>query len=132
MNDPNQNNSNFAKLSIAPPKNDIFLNDRNKISTFLQTTNCYTLIPRSGKIVAFDMELAVKSAFIALMENNLSCAPLWDSKCQDYVGMVTVSDFINILLHFHPKENVNLIRELEQHRIRTWRGFFLSKSLWIM
>lgn len=106
---------------------EIFLEDRKRISEFLNSHNCYTLIPRSGKIVVFDMELAVKSAFIALLENNLSSAPIWDSEEQDYVGMVTVSDFINILLHFHPKENVNILKELEKHRIRTWRDIISLK-----
>jgi hypothetical protein len=36
--------------------------------------------------------------------------------------MITVSDFIEILLHFHKIPSVNILDELEKHKIKTWRG----------
>lgn len=101
---------------------DQIYSQRKYISQFLESHNCYSVIPDSGKIVVLDIALRVKSAFHALEENNIKSAPLWDSKTQDYVGIITVTDFIEILLHFHRVPNVNLFEELEKHQIKTWRG----------
>lgn len=90
---------------------------------FLQSYKCDCLIPESGKIVVLDTALAVRSAFHALEENNIKSAPLWDSVERDYVGFITVSDFIEILLHFHNETpKINMFQELEKHQIKTWRG----------
>ena len=35
------------------------------------------------------------------MENDVICAPLWDSKLQEITGMITVTDFIDILRKFY-------------------------------
>uniref|UniRef100_A0A8B9KYQ2 Protein kinase, AMP-activated, gamma 3a non-catalytic subunit n=1 Tax=Astyanax mexicanus TaxID=7994 RepID=A0A8B9KYQ2_ASTMX len=58
---------------------------------------CYDAIPTSCKLVVFDTTLPVKKAFFALVANGLRAAPLWDSKLQKFVGMLTITDFINIL-----------------------------------
>ena len=48
------------------------------------------LIPASGKIVVFDYDLPVKYAFYGLLENNIKCAPVWDTTRSAWVGMLTV------------------------------------------
>ena len=58
------------------------------------------MIPASGKIVVFDCDLPVKHAFFGLLEHDVKCAPIWDSAKLDFVGMLTVSDFIDILRYF--------------------------------
>eukprot|EP01114_Cavostelium_apophysatum_P012686 TRINITY_DN2898_c0_g1_i4.p1 TRINITY_DN2898_c0_g1~~TRINITY_DN2898_c0_g1_i4.p1 ORF type:complete len:283 (+),score=44.52 TRINITY_DN2898_c0_g1_i4:140-988(+) len=102
------------KTPVAPP-------DVSAVSSILRAQNCYTLIPESGKIVVLDTNLAVKSAFHALEENNIKSAPLWDSTIQDYVGIITVTDFIEILLHFYKIPNVNIFEELEKHQVKPWQ-----------
>jgi len=93
-------------------------------SDFLRSYTCYDIIPASGKSVVLDTQLPVRAAFHALEENGIKSAPLWDSAMQDYVGMITVSDFIDILLHFY-KESTNsgndIFEELTHHKIKTWR-----------
>lgn len=96
--------------------------DRETISTFLLTHKCYDIMPVSGKIVVLDTALPVKIAFMALIDNDVKSAPLWDSEAGDYVGMITVSDFRNILRHFHAASpGADLAPLLEEHEIRTWR-----------
>eukprot|EP00027_Filamoeba_sp_ATCC50430_P002835 CAMPEP_0168546566 /NCGR_PEP_ID=MMETSP0413-20121227/3567_1 /TAXON_ID=136452 /ORGANISM="Filamoeba nolandi, Strain NC-AS-23-1" /LENGTH=577 /DNA_ID=CAMNT_0008576753 /DNA_START=15 /DNA_END=1745 /DNA_ORIENTATION=+ len=95
--------------------------DRKVLSKFLQSHQCYGLIPESSKMVVLDISLAVRMAFIALEENGIKSAPLWDSKKKDYVGMITVTDFIKILLHYHKMPKVNIFDELQHHQIRTWQ-----------
>ncbi|XP_035428055.1 5'-AMP-activated protein kinase subunit gamma-1 isoform X1 [Cygnus atratus] len=87
----------------------------------MKSHRCYDLIPTSSKLVVFDTSLQVKKAFFALVTNGVRAAPLWDSKKQSFVGMLTITDFINIL-HRYYKSPMVQIYELEEHKIETWRG----------
>uniref|UniRef100_A0A3Q4MH35 5'-AMP-activated protein kinase subunit gamma-2-like n=1 Tax=Neolamprologus brichardi TaxID=32507 RepID=A0A3Q4MH35_NEOBR len=69
----------------------------------------------------------VKKAFYALVANGLRAAPLWDSKLQRFVGMLTITDFINIL-HCYYKSPMVQMYELESHKIETWRDVYLQYS----
>ncbi|KAL3045630.1 hypothetical protein OYC64_013815 [Pagothenia borchgrevinki] len=88
---------------------------------FMKSHSCYDAIPTSCKLVIFDTKLQVKKAFYALVANGLRAAPLWDSKLQRFVGMLTITDFINIL-HCYYKSPFVQMYELERHKIETWRG----------
>uniref|UniRef100_A0A3B4GAB3 5'-AMP-activated protein kinase subunit gamma-3-like n=1 Tax=Pundamilia nyererei TaxID=303518 RepID=A0A3B4GAB3_9CICH len=89
----------------------------------MKSHSCYDAIPTSSKLVIFDTTLQVKKAFFALVANGVRAAPLWDSKLQCFVGMLTITDFINIL-HRYYKSPLVQIYELEDHKIETWRGLF--------
>ncbi|XP_056611676.1 5'-AMP-activated protein kinase subunit gamma-3b isoform X3 [Triplophysa dalaica] len=89
---------------------------------------CYDAIPTSSKLVIFDTTLQVKKAFFALVANGVRAAPLWDNKLQCFVGMLTITDFINIL-HRYYKSPMVQIYELEEHKIETWREVYLQCSL---
>ena len=97
-------------------------------------------MPKSAKIVVFDTQLLVsfatfffvifsvlkekkfqvKKAFFALIYNGVRAAPLWDCKQQNFVGMLTITDFILILQKYYREANAK-IEELEEHKIETWR-----------
>ncbi|KAM6468932.1 5'-AMP-activated protein kinase subunit gamma-1 isoform 1-T1 [Liasis olivaceus] len=124
---------------------------------FMKSHRCYDLIPTSSKLVVFDTSLQVKKAFFALVTNGVRAAPLWDSKKQSFVGkdllasssypafplplpgvtsshlfffltgMLTITDFINIL-HRYYKSAMVQIYELEEHKIETWREVYLQDS----
>ncbi|XP_016533620.1 5'-AMP-activated protein kinase subunit gamma-1 isoform X3 [Poecilia formosa] len=87
----------------------------------MKSHTCYDAIPISCKLVIFDTTLQVKKAFFALVANGLRAAPLWDSKLQRFVGMLTITDFINIL-HCYYKSPMVQMYGLESHKIETWRG----------
>ncbi|XP_056418200.1 5'-AMP-activated protein kinase subunit gamma-1 isoform X2 [Hyla sarda] len=93
----------------------------------MKNHKCYDLIPISSKLVVFDTSLQVKKAFFALVSNGVRAAPLWDSKKQSFVGMLTITDFINIL-HRYYKSSMVQIYELEEHKIETWREVYLQDS----
>eukprot|EP00731_Ephydatia_muelleri_P030371 Em0021g894a len=86
----------------------------------LKSRTCYDLIPTSTKIVVLDTNLKVKKAFFALVANEIRAAPLWESTKQGFVGMLTITDFINILRH-HYKSPIAGMDELENQTIRMWR-----------
>ncbi|XP_042749621.1 5'-AMP-activated protein kinase subunit gamma-1-like, partial [Lagopus leucura] len=100
---------------------------RGPYTAFMKSHRCYDLIPTSSKLVVFDTSLQVKKAFFALVTNGVRAAPLWDSKKQSFVGMLTITDFINIL-HRYYKSPMVQIYELEEHKIETWREVYLQDS----
>ncbi|XP_068627428.1 uncharacterized protein [Battus philenor] len=86
---------------------------------FFKFHKCYDLVPTSAKLVVFDTQLLVKKAFFALVYNGVRAAPLWDSLKQEFVGMLTITDFIRILQMYYTSPNVAM-EELEEHRLDTW------------
>ncbi|CAF0727100.1 unnamed protein product [Brachionus calyciflorus] len=95
--------------------------ENNQIfSYFMKHKFCYDIMPKSAKIVVFDTQLLVKKAFFALIYNGVRAAPLWDSKNQKFVGMLTITDFILILQKYYREANAK-IEQLEEHKIETWR-----------
>lgn len=125
---------------------------------FFKFHKCYDLIPTSAKLVVFDTHLLVKKAFFALVYNGKYCllfvpitrdsrpvargavldddetfsgvraAPLWDSSRQQFVGMLTITDFIKILQMYYTSPSVTM-DELEEHELDTWRSKFLLDGL---
>uniref|UniRef100_A0A915AJI4 CBS domain-containing protein n=1 Tax=Parascaris univalens TaxID=6257 RepID=A0A915AJI4_PARUN len=92
---------------------------------FMKAHKSYDLIPTSSKLVVFDTELPVRKAFFALVYNGVRAAPLWDSSKQEFVGMLTITDFIEILHRYYTSDSKSEgIKELEEHKISTWRETF--------
>jgi len=94
----------------------------------------YQMIPHSGKVLVFDSALNVLQAFQGLLENDMNCAPVWDSQLSRYVGMLSVTDFIDILKHvahsstpFEPAKQ--LIKDWQ--RIKINRGTSINRLLCI-
>ncbi|XP_044730606.1 uncharacterized protein LOC123293765 isoform X2 [Chrysoperla carnea] len=87
---------------------------------FFKFHKCYDLIPTSAKLVVFDTQLLVKKAFFALVYNGVRAAPLWDSVQQQFIGMLTITDFIKILQMYYTSPDVTM-DELEEHKLDTWR-----------
>lgn len=87
---------------------------------FLTAHTCYHLIPQSSKMIVFDTSLLVKKAFFALLQNGVRSAPVWDHRQQKFVGIVTITDFINVLRVFYQSDSSQL-EKLQEHRIQTWR-----------
>ncbi|XP_025829905.1 5'-AMP-activated protein kinase subunit gamma-2 isoform X2 [Agrilus planipennis] len=87
---------------------------------FFKFHKCYDLIPTSAKLVVFDTQLLVKKAFFALVYNGVRAAPLWDSCQQEFVGMLTITDFIKILRMYYTSPNVEMY-ELEEQKLDSWR-----------
>uniref|UniRef100_A0A8C8SLI2 Protein kinase AMP-activated non-catalytic subunit gamma 3 n=1 Tax=Pelusios castaneus TaxID=367368 RepID=A0A8C8SLI2_9SAUR len=102
--------------------------DAELYTHFLRHHTCYDAIPTSSKLLVFDTTLQMKKAFLALVANGVRAAPLWDSERQCFVGMLTITDFINILHRYYRSPLVQ-IYELEEHKIETWREVYLQGSL---
>ncbi|XP_013889102.1 5'-AMP-activated protein kinase subunit gamma-2, partial [Austrofundulus limnaeus] len=101
--------------------------ERDIYMRFMKCHKCYDIIPTSSKLVVFDTTLQVKKAFFALVSNGVRAAPLWESKKQGFVGMLTITDFINILTRYYKSPMVQ-IYELEEHKIESWRELYLQET----
>jgi 5'-AMP-activated protein kinase regulatory gamma subunit len=56
---------------------------------------------------------------------GVRAAPLWDSSTREFVGMLTITDFIRVL-HAMYHDSAGKMSELEEHRVETWRSRFLQ------
>lgn len=73
---------------------------RQAIRQFLQRQNCFACLRTSGKVVVFDTRIPIQLAFYALVEHDMQAAPLWDPVQCKFVGILTVTDFVEILRFF--------------------------------
>jgi 5'-AMP-activated protein kinase, regulatory gamma subunit len=74
---------------------------KDAIVDFLRKKTLYDVMRSSGKVVVFDTNIPIQLAFYALLEHDLPSAPLWDSARRVFVGLLSVTDFIDILRHYH-------------------------------
>eukprot|EP00741_Cyanophora_paradoxa_P012383 tig00020610_g11964.t1 len=91
------------------------------IIEFLRKHSTYDLMPESAKVVVLDCDLPLRTAFQALLEHETHAAVLWDSRLQDYVGIVTVTDFCDILRHFYKAGPTTIGAAIDEQSIRNWR-----------
>ncbi|XP_023671282.2 5'-AMP-activated protein kinase subunit gamma-1-like isoform X1 [Paramormyrops kingsleyae] len=106
--------------AVEEPESDIYMR-------FMKSHKCYDIVPTSSKLVVFDTTLQVKKAFFALVANGVRAAPLWETRKQSFVGMLTITDFIIILQRYYKSPMVQ-IYELEEHKIETWRELYLQET----
>ena len=67
-------------------------------TTFLGAHRSEVLIPATSKVIVLDSKLTISKAFLALFHNNIRAAPVWSSRTMRYESMLTVTDFIRVLL----------------------------------
>ncbi|OWR41047.1 putative AMP-activated protein kinase gamma regulatory subunit [Danaus plexippus plexippus] len=65
------------------------------------------------------ISIGVRKTFPTLVSHGIRSAPLWDANKKLLVGMITVTDFIRILLHLD-KENLSM-EDLEKHTLHNWK-----------
>eukprot|EP00040_Diaphanoeca_grandis_P020299 m.107980 g.107980 ORF g.107980 m.107980 type:complete len:470 (-) comp27836_c0_seq2:159-1568(-) len=108
------------QADVAPLNRADIMAERAVSTNFFKGKLCYDMIAESGKVVVFDTQLLVKKAFFAMVQHGLRAGILWNSSLQQYVGMITITDFIHILRKYYVSPLVK-IDELEDHKIQTWR-----------
>lgn len=66
-----------------------------------------------------------KKKICLILFSGVRAAPLWDSARQEFVGMLTITDFIKILQMYYTSPSVTM-DELEEHELDTWRSKYSS------
>ncbi|GAX76328.1 hypothetical protein CEUSTIGMA_g3774.t1 [Chlamydomonas eustigma] len=113
----------IAPIVIHNPKEPEYT--RKKVSEFLHGHSAYELIPESGKVVVIDVDLPLRQAFHALHEQGIASAPLWDAVSNDFIGVISASDFISVLTRLrnsvYSGANPMSEAEMDAHTIRGLR-----------
>jgi len=73
-------------------------NKETVYAAFFKSQKCWEVAPSSSKLIILDTKLLIQKAFNALRFNGLRAAPLWNSAKQQFVGMLTITDFIVLLI----------------------------------
>ncbi|KAJ3355254.1 hypothetical protein HDU91_005687 [Kappamyces sp. JEL0680] len=85
---------------------------------------CYDVLPASFKVIVFDHSLLLKKALSALLQHGVQSAPIWDSNQHKYVGMLTVTDFIRLILYYFDQSTPldQALEEIDELTILALRG----------
>ncbi|KAL3512045.1 hypothetical protein ACH5RR_024762 [Cinchona calisaya] len=94
---------------------------RCHLSLHLSSSTAYDLMPDSGKVIALDVNVAVRQAFHLMYEEGIAVLPLWDEQNTKISGMLTASDFILMLLQLNSNRATLTDEEIEEHTISAWK-----------
>ncbi|RCK65095.1 Nuclear protein SNF4 [Candida viswanathii] len=70
------------------------------IRLFLQSKTSYDVLPVSYRLIVLDTSLLVKKSLTILLQNNIVSAPLWNNQTSKFAGLLTSSDFINVIQYY--------------------------------
>ncbi|UJR27526.1 hypothetical protein I4U23_008809 [Adineta vaga] len=91
------------------------------------THTCYDCMPKSGKVLLLDARLSIRKAFFALVFNNVRAALVWHAPTSSNIGLITISDFINMLIAAYDSK-WNSLDTLETSSILEWKQNSQSKN----
>ncbi|CEP64817.1 AMP-activated serine/threonine-protein kinase regulatory subunit SNF4 LALA0_S13e03664g [Lachancea lanzarotensis] len=84
------------------------------IRRFLKSKTSYDVLPVSYRLIVMDTSLLVKKSLNILLQNNIVSAPLWDSHTSKFAGLLTSSDFINVIqYYFSNPDKFELVDKLQ-------------------
>ncbi|KAF4493459.1 nuclear SNF4 [Fusarium agapanthi] len=91
----------------------------NAIRDFLKVRTSYDVLPLSFRLIVLDTDLRIKKAINILTQNSIVSAPLWNSKTSRFAGILTSTDFINVIQYYwqFPDE----FSKLDQFRLSSLR-----------
>ncbi|KAG5923474.1 hypothetical protein E4U42_004951 [Claviceps africana] len=89
------------------------------IRDFLKVRTSYDVLPLSFRLIVLDTDLLIKKTLNILIQNSIVSAPLWDSHRGRFAGILTSTDYINVIQYYYqfPDE----ISKLEQFRLSSLR-----------
>lgn len=89
------------------------------IRDFLKVRTSYDVLPLSFRLIVLDTDLLIKKTLNILLQNSIVSAPLWDSQRGRFAGILTATDYINVIQYYYqfPDE----ISKLDQFRLSSLR-----------
>ena len=78
---------------------------RDNIFNFFRSHTAYDVLPESGKVLLLDATMSAFGAFHVMAANEQTAVPVWDGRSDRYMGMLTVSDLLEMLLFCTTSEN---------------------------
>ncbi|KAF2126789.1 CBS-domain-containing protein [Dothidotthia symphoricarpi CBS 119687] len=89
------------------------------IRAFLRARTSYDVLPLSYRLIVLDTALMVKKSLNILNQNGIVSAPLWDSKTSTFAGLLTTSDYINVIQYYW--QNPDALGRVDQFRLNSLR-----------
>uniref|UniRef100_A0A7S1M2A1 CBS domain-containing protein n=1 Tax=Neobodo designis TaxID=312471 RepID=A0A7S1M2A1_NEODS len=71
------------------------------ILSLIHDMQFYAVMGASTQVIVVDIDSPVSVAFIAATESRVSSVLLWDGNSSTFAGLLTVTDYIRVLLHCH-------------------------------
>ncbi|KAI4147128.1 MAG: hypothetical protein L6R39_003224 [Caloplaca ligustica] len=90
-----------------------------RIRDFLKVRTSYDVLPLSFRLIVFDTSLLVKKSLTILTQNGIVSAPLWDSKTSTFAGLLTTSDYINLIQYYW--QNPDAVNRIDQFKLNSLR-----------
>ncbi|KAK4127369.1 CBS-domain-containing protein [Parathielavia appendiculata] len=89
------------------------------IREFLKVRTSYDVLPLSFRLVVLDNDLLIRKSLNILIQNGIVSAPLWDSHNSTFAGLLTSTDYINVIQYYcqFPDE----IDQVDQFRLSSLR-----------
>ncbi|KAK2773733.1 AMP-activated serine/threonine-protein kinase regulatory subunit [Emmonsiellopsis sp. PD_33] len=109
-------------MAPAQPERAVDRDERlalREIRNFLKVRTSYDVLPLSFRLIVFDTSLSVKESLNILTQNGIVSAPLWDSSTSTFAGLLTTSDYINVIQYYfqHPAA----LAKIDQFRLNSLR-----------
>jgi len=101
------------------------INSAEVYQSFFITHTCYDCMPKSGKVLLLDGQLSIRKAFFALVFNGVRAALIWHAPTSSTIGLITISDFINMLISAYDSK-WNSLETLETSSILEWKRDLLK------
>ncbi|CAG8972043.1 hypothetical protein HYALB_00004907 [Hymenoscyphus albidus] len=89
------------------------------IRDFLKIRTSYDVLPLSFRLIILSTDLHVKSSLVILLQNGIVSAPLWDSHTSTFAGLLTTSDYINVVQYYW--QNPDALNQIDQFRLSALR-----------
>ncbi|KAK6350178.1 AMP-activated serine/threonine-protein kinase regulatory subunit [Orbilia brochopaga] len=89
------------------------------IRDFLRLRTSYDVLPVSFRLIVLDTTLLVKQSLAILIQNGIVSAPLWDSKQSKFAGLLTSTDFINVIQYYF--QFPDDLKEIDKFRLNSLR-----------
>ncbi|KAI1648175.1 CBS-domain-containing protein [Daldinia loculata] len=75
------------------------------LRNFLRVRTSYDVLPLSFRLIVLDNDLLIKKSLDILIQNGTSntrivSAPLWDSQQSRFAGLLTATDYINLIQYY--------------------------------
>ncbi|KAL1867345.1 hypothetical protein VTK73DRAFT_4224 [Phialemonium thermophilum] len=70
------------------------------IREFLKVRTSYDVLPLSFRLIVLDNDLLIKKSLNILIQNGIVSAPLWDSRNSTFAGLLTSTDYINVIQYY--------------------------------
>jgi CBS domain-containing protein len=89
------------------------------IREFLKKRTSYDVLPLSFRLIILNTDLLVKKSLTILLQNGIVSAPLWDSHTSTFAGLLTTSDYINVVQYYW--QNPDALSQIDQFRLSSLR-----------